>query len=423
MTKMRKGSPNIAVLTAGGDKPYALGLAGALIDAGIGFEFLGSDEVDSPELHGNPLVVLRNFRGNQDTAATLLKKVSRVLVYYVRLLAYAVYAKPRIFHILWNNKIEWFDRTVLMLLYRLCGRRIVFTAHNVNAAARDGKDGFLNRLTLRIQYRLADHILVHTDRMRREMHDQFKVPLHKIDVIPFGMNSTVPYTSLTNAEARRRIGVNPGDRVVLFFGNIAPYKGLEYLVEAMTRLPKDQRYRLLIAGFPKNCPRYWETLYSKIEQASLDCSITTRIEYVPDEDTEVYFKAADALVLPYTFIFQSGVLFLGYNFGLPVLAADVGSLREDIVEGKTGFMFRAADPEDLALTIERYFESDLYRQLAVHRSSIRTFASERYSWSRVASITQNVYARLLTSVTVKPLESSESAPVGDLRVDRKPRAE
>ena len=61
--------------------------------------------------------------------------------------------------------------------------------------------------------------------------------------------------------------------------------------------------------------------------------MTLRIESVPDAETELYFKAADVLALPYTHVFQSGVLFLGYNFGLPVIASDVASLREDVVEG------------------------------------------------------------------------------------------
>ena len=73
-----------------------------------------------------------------------------------------------------------------------------------------------------------------------------------------------------------------------------------------------------------------------------------RAEYIPDDETELYFKAADVLVLPYRHIYQSGVLFLGYSFGLPVLAADVGALKEEIVEGKTGFVFKPEDSVDLA---------------------------------------------------------------------------
>jgi glycosyltransferase involved in cell wall biosynthesis len=109
----------------------------------------------------------------------------------------------------------------------------------------------------------------------------------------------------------------------------------------------------------------------------------------------LYFKAADVLALPYRHIFQSGVLFLGYSFGLPVVAADVGALREDIIEGKTGFVFRPGDPADLAKTIETYFSSELYRGLRNRRQEIRDYAKERHSWNVVGQLTRKVYAELL----------------------------
>jgi glycosyltransferase involved in cell wall biosynthesis len=109
----------------------------------------------------------------------------------------------------------------------------------------------------------------------------------------------------------------------------------------------------------------------------------------------VYFKAADVLVLPYRFIFQSGVLFLAYNFGLPVLVADVGSMKEDVIEGRTGFMCRPEDPADLARGLETYFASDLYRELARRRQDIRDYALERHSWEKVGDTTRSVYADLL----------------------------
>ena len=120
-----------------------------------------------------------------------------------------------------------------------------------------------------------------------------------------------------------------------------------------------------------------------------------RIEYIPDDETEIYFKAADVLMLPYAHVFQSGVLFLGYSFGLPVIAADVGSLKDEIIEGQTGFVFCPRDSVDLATTIRRYFESDLYRDLAARRAVIQAYANERYSWSKVATITTAVYSKLL----------------------------
>ena len=123
--------------------------------------------------------------------------------------------------------------------------------------------------------------------------------------------------------------------------------------------------------------------------------IIQRIEHIPDEDTELYFKAADVLALPYKQIFQSGVLFLAYNFGLPVIAADVGSLRNDVVEGRTGFLCRPCDPDALAVVIGTYFESALFKGLSERRQEIRDYVRSRNSWDVVGGITRNVYAELL----------------------------
>ena len=101
------------------------------------------------------------------------------------------------------------------------------------------------------------------------------------------------------------------------------------------------------------------------------------------------------LILPYTHVFQSGVLFLGYSFGLPAIAADVGSLKEEIVEGTTGFVFEPENSSDLAETIRRYFESELFRTLEDRRSEIKRYANEQYSWEKVATITTEVYSNLL----------------------------
>lgn len=387
----------IALLTAGRDKPYALGLASALLSVDISLEFIGSTIVDGPELHGNPLVRFLNFR-DQRQDATRAAKVLRVMAYYWRLIRYAARAQPRLFHILWNNKVEFFDRTLLMLYYKLCGKKIVLTAHNVNAGKRDSNDSWLNRFSLKTQYKLTDHIFVHTEKMKNELITEFSVPQSKASVIPFGINNTVANTDLSSSEAKKRVDISSSEKTMLFFGNIAPYKGLEYLIEAFTELCNvDKTYRLIIAGQPKGSRSYWENLERTIVASACRHQITEKIEYVPDEETELYFKAADVLVLPYAKIFQSGVLFLGYSFGLPVVAADVGSLKEDIVEGRTGFVFRQRDSLDLARVIRRYFESALFRELESRRAEIKDYANERYSWSMVAAITTAIYSNLLAS--------------------------
>ena len=83
--------------------------------------------------------------------------------------------------------------------------------------------------------------------------------------------------------------------------------------------------------------------------------------------------------------------FLAYSFGLPVIATDVGALRQDIVEGRTGFVCRPQDSSDLARTIETLFGCELFRELENRQLEIKEYANERYSWDKVAAIT-NVYS-------------------------------
>jgi D-inositol-3-phosphate glycosyltransferase len=390
-------APRIALLTGGGDKPYALGMGAALSSAGIHVDFIGSDDLKVPELLRNSRIHFRNLRGDQRPDVSLPAKMMRVLIYYAKLILYAATAKPELFHILWNNKFPLFDCTVLMLYYKLLGKHVVFTAHNVNAGKRDQNDSWLNRMSLKIQYGLCDHIFVHTEGMKTEMTSEFRIPENKVTAIPFGINNTVPITRLSSVEAKRRLGIGNADKTLLFFGNIAPYKGLEYLIAAFDELLKrDRSYRLLVVGKPKGPKRYWNDVRRSIETGGMADRVIAKIEYVPDEDTELYFKAADALILPYAHVFQSGVLFLGYSFGLPAIAADIGSLREEIVEGKTGFVFKPRDSSNLAGTIQTYFNSELFHNLESRRSDIKAYANERYSWHKVAAIITSVYSRLST---------------------------
>jgi glycosyltransferase involved in cell wall biosynthesis len=387
----------VCLLTGGDDRPYALGMASTLASRAISVDFIGSNKLDAPELHRTPLIAFLNLRGDQSEDAPFRRKFVRILTYYVRLLKYVLRARPRIFHILWNNKFEHFDRTLLMLYYRLFGKRIVFTAHNVNTRKRDGRDSWFNRLSLRIQYWLCHQILVHTSAMKDELVTDFGIPSPRVTVIPFGINNTCPSTTLGRREARERIGLGPGEKVLLFFGQIAPYKGLEYLVSAFLDLAKqDAGYRLLIAGkVKKGHSAYWNEIQNRIRASEIRTRVFTRIEHIPDTEVEWYFKAADVVVIPYVEIFQSGVPFLSYSFGLPVIATDVGSLREDIIEGETGFLCRPKDSFDLARTITTYFDSNLYKELEARRRRIQAFANERYSWARVGEILDSVYKQVL----------------------------
>src|SRR5215472_11152770 len=390
----------VGLLTGGRDRHYAFGLAMALSARGVGLDVIGSDEVDSPEFHSTPGLNFFNLRGNQRPRAGLAEKISRVLRYYSRLFQYAGQAKPQIFHILWNNKFEFFDRTLLMLYYKAAGKKVVLTAHNINAGKRDLNDSLLNRLTLKAQYRLADHIFVHTEKMKCQLHQDFGVREGAISVIPYGINNAVPETDLTPAQAKQRLGIRADERTILFFGAIRPYKGIEHLLAAFQRLvTSGEDYRLIIAGQPKKeSEAYMGQIQRTIDSGFTGEQIIQKFQCIPDEDIELYFKAADVLVLPYNEIFQSGVLFLGFNFGLPAVAADVGSFKEEVIEGKTGLLYPPGDPTALGNAIQKYFESDLFKELSKRRQEIRDYTGAQHSWDVVGEMTRNVYAKVCADI-------------------------
>jgi D-inositol-3-phosphate glycosyltransferase len=391
--------PTVALLTGGDDKPYVVGLAEALTTSGISIDLIGSDDLLCDQLLNNPQINFLNLRGNQRHDASFAKKVLRIAFYYIGLIRYVATAQPKILHILWNNKFQVFDRTLLMLFYKLLGKKIVFTAHNVNAGRRDGNDSFLNRLTLKIQYALSAHIFVHTKAMKEELKSDFNVPDKKVSVIPFGINNTIPNTELKSDDARREFGLDNRHRIMLFFGRIVPYKGLEYLIEALGKLANEYPdLRLIVAGATNRTKNYWQQIQQTINRTGMNARIIQRIEFIPDEETELFFKAADVLILPYANIFQTGLLFLAYSFGLPAIVTDVGSLKEDVIEGKTGFVSAPKDSAALANVIDKYFSSELYENLESRRKEIQEYANERYSWCKVAAVTTNVYSQLREDV-------------------------
>jgi D-inositol-3-phosphate glycosyltransferase len=387
----------VALLTGCQDRHYAFGLAMALAAKGLFVDVIGSDEIDSLELHITPNVHFLNFRKGQNSNANFSQKVWKVFVYYAKLVRYVAHSKPKIFHILWNYKLEFFDRTVLMLYFKALGKKVALTAHNVNQARRDGLDSWLNRITLKIQYRLCDHIFVHTQKMKFSLCENFGVPEEAVTVIRYPVNNACPDTELTPDAAKGHLGLREDDRAILFFGRIVPYKGIEYLLEAYRLLlaNKQARYRLILAGEPKKgAEQYLQELRSVLGENSGEEHIILKMQFIPDDQMEFYFKAADVLVLPYKEIFQSGVLFLAYSFGLPVVATNVGSFQEDVIEGSTGFLCKPGDPVDMARALETYFASDLYKNLSARRRKLRDYTFMRHSWHAVTELTCEAYCRM-----------------------------
>lgn len=394
---LEKTENTVSLLTGGKDVHYAFGLLSGLVSHPIKIEFVGNDEWEKNEALKAENVFYYNLRGNQRFEASMGEKIFRVIKYYGKLLKYAALTDAKLFHIQWLNKFTFFDRTFLNVYYKFIGKKLIFTAHDINFRKLVGKDSLLNKLSLLFMYRIVDHIVVHTNKMKTELVENYFVPGKNISVIPFGINVVMPKSSLNREDARSKLHLNQSEKVMLFFGNIAPYKGMETLILALRNLKeKNEKIKLIIAGRVKNkCQSYWEDVEKLIDHNQLKEKIIKRIEYIPEDEAEVYFKAADVLILPYKNIFQSGVIYSSYYFGLPVVATDVGSLKDDIVEGMTGFVSIPDDPEDLANRIIEYFHSDIYNDLEKNREIIIKYAERNHSWGRTGEKTYALYRSIL----------------------------
>lgn len=154
-------------------------------------------------------------------------------------------------------------------------------------------------------------------------------------------------TAAAIAAERARLG-DPR-LLLLFFGAVRPYKGLDIALEALARLPRELDVKLLVAG------RFWESR-DRYDALAARLGILDRIEirdgYASNEDAAVAFSAADAVVLPYRSASQSGVAQLAYAYGKPVVATRVGGLPAAVDHGRTGLLAPPNDPAALATALE-----------------------------------------------------------------------
>ncbi len=184
-------------------------------------------------------------------------------------------------------------------------------------------------------------------------------------------------------EARRALGI-PGARVLLFFGYVRAYKGLQVLIRAIASLPPEMDVRLMVVGEFYDDEQKYRTL---VRELDVEDRIIFNSDYVANDKVGRYFSASDAVVLPYISATQSGIAQIAYNFDKPVIATDVGGLAEVIIDGKTGYVVPPEDASRLAAAIKKFYDEG---QEAEFAARVRQEKS-KYSWDNmVASIEELV---------------------------------
>ncbi len=260
--------------------------------------------------------------------------------------------------------------------------KVIFILDNVIPHERRPGDRFLTRLA----FRWVDGFIVQSQAVRKDLEAWFpEAKNRRIAFVPHPVYDCYDETEVSREEARIRSGVPQQGKLILFFGLVRRYKGLDTLLEAMPaiRAGIKEPIHLLIAGEFYEPEEIYLDLIQKLE---LQESVTVVNRYIPNEEVGIYFRAADLLVLPYRSATQSGILQVAQNFGTPVISTTVGGLPEaagvDAGEGAVLSPDRLVPPENpekLAEAVIRYFSRNADSQSLAKKKS----ADARETWSRL----------------------------------------
>ena len=195
---------------------------------------------------------------------------------------------------------------------------------------------------------------------------------------------------ISKKEARNHLGLPEHQKIILFFGFIRKYKGLDLLLEAMSvlknlnpllREPQDSNIKLLIAGeFYEDKTSYLE----QIEKLGIQDQLILRTDFIPDSEVKYYLCAADVVIQPYRNATQSGVTPLAYHFEKPMVVTNVGGLPTLVPDEKVGLVVEP-NPQAIADGILKFYqlgETYFIPHLRIEK--------QKYSWAKLVKAIENL---------------------------------
>lgn len=277
---------------------------------------------------------------------------------------------------------------LLLLCKLMFGFKLVLTPHS-------SRSHFERPLYERFQvqiYNRCDGIIWHTEQDRDRMGAAGVTT--EQEVIDHGSYDfyTDYRTDLTQPTARRELGLGKDDYVFLFFGYLRQDKRLDLLLETFAQMDKAwlSDATLLIAGKSID-DNLTDKYLEMIENLGLTDHVEINIGFVENEKIPVYFKAADTLVTPYDTISESGVVHIGFAFGLPVIATEVEGFAERLEHGTNGLLVPPDSSTELTAALEHAVsQREEMRQMGAKNQE----QSKEEGWQEIARETVEFYANL-----------------------------
>lgn len=186
-------------------------------------------------------------------------------------------------------------------------------------------------------------------------------------------------------KAAENLKLDKNKKTLLFFGFIRDYKGLDLLIDAFGKL--DDSYQLVIAGESYGS---FDKYDEQIKNNPNKQRIHKHVRYIDDNDVPDFFSAADVCILPYKSATQSGITSIAYNFELPMIATDVGGLKELVIDKQTGLIIPEASAESIKEGIQNFFISG---NINTFRENIKE-KKEKMTWESLANSIINLYHRI-----------------------------
>lgn len=279
-----------------------------------------------------------------------------------------------------SRQLTFVQVLTFFAVLRLLRFRVVWTVHNVVPQfSQTPNDAFL----MRALSRLARIKIIHSEQIRSSMQAH-GLNTDNVRVIPHGSYIGVYPGALSRTKARAQLGLDRDDQVILFFGHLAPYKGVDDLLATVRDLP-EQNVRLVLAGICAD-----PSLRPLIAAGEKSGRVAYHDGHITADRVASYFAAADVVALPFKKITTSGSAILALSFGKAIVAPRLGGLR-DIPE-TAGYFYDPKTPGALAAQLRQALNDPA--DLAQRGQRALSYAAS-ISWDNIAAKTASLYEELL----------------------------